>query len=329
MKTGLLLINLGTPDAPTFMGVWRYLRQFLSDKRVVSLPAPLRLLLLYGVILPFRVAKTKHAYQAIWTERGSPLRYHGEDLVHKLQQYLGNTYRVVLAMRYGNPSIEQALIDLQYCDRLMVLPLYPQYSSAASGSSLEAVFQSLASQTCIPNLRVMRQFYQAPAYIQAQAQCIAPHISGHEMLVFSYHGLPEQQIQQTGCEPVCKQDCVSSNQDIVRPNCYRAQCYHTSLLLAQALQLQDSQYTTAFQSRLGRIPWIQPYLDTCLDTLAAQGVKRIAVACPSFVADCLETLEEIGMRMRALWIAAGGEQMTLIPCLNTDEEWCKAIVSFL
>ncbi len=329
MKTGLLLINLGTPDVPTFMGVWRYLRQFLSDKRVITLPAPLRLLLLYGVILPFRVAKTKHAYEAIWTDRGSPLRYHGEDLAHKLQQYLGGTYHVVLAMRYGNPSIEQAILDLQDCKSLVVMPLYPQYSSAASGSSLELVLQSLATQAFIPNISVIRQFYQGPAYIQAQAQCIAPYMPGHEMLVFSYHGLPEQQIQQAGCESVCQNDCVSAKQDKVRPNCYRAQCYHTSLLLAQTLKLQDSQYTTAFQSRLGRTPWVQPYLDKCLLALAAQGVKRIAVACPSFVADCLETIEEIGMQMRALWIAAGGEQMTLIPCLNTDEEWCKAIVSFL
>lgn len=328
MKTGLLLINLGTPDEPNFAGVWRYLREFLADKRVVSLSAPLRFLLLYGVILPLRVAKTTHAYQQIWTQRGSPLRFHGEELRDKLQAFLGVTYQVVLAMRYGRPSLEQALLDLQDCDRLLILPLYPQYSSAATGSSLDVVFKRLAQQTFIPDVTVVREFYQHPAFIKALAHRIAPDVAGQDMLIFSYHGLPQQQVQQAGCDPLCATDCVVTSQPLLQSNCYRAQCYQTSYLLAQALQLSAHQYTTVFQSRLGRTPWIQPYMEERLQQLAAQGIKRIAVACPSFVADCLETLEEIGMRTRALWHTLGGESVTLIPCLNVDDEWCEAILSF-
>ena len=322
-KTGLLLINLGTPETPNFSGVWRYLREFLADKRVVTLPAPLRLLLLYGIILPFRVANTTRAYQAIWTQKGSPLRLHGEALCQKLQQHLGDNYHVMLAMRYGTPSLAQALDTLQHCDHLMILPLYPQYSSAATGSSLEAVLAQIAQQTFIPKLTVIREFYQHPAFIKALAQQMTPYIAGHEKVMLSYHGLPENQVQKAGCQSICPQACGPE----APPNCYRAQCYQTSALLAQALQLPPEQVITVFQSRLGRMPWIQPYMEETLRQLANQGIKRIVVACPAFVADCLETLEEIGIRARALWESLGGECLTLVPCLNAEDAWCKAIMT--
>lgn len=328
MKIGLLLINLGTPQTPSFMHVWRYLREFLFDNRVVNLPAPLRFLLLYGVILPFRVSKARRGYQAIWTSQGSPLRCHSETLEQKLQQLLGESYQVMVAMRYGQPSIDQALDKLKHCDQLLILPLYPQYSSAASGSALQAVLQRIAKRTFIPSIRVVREFYQHPMFIRAQAQRILPYLTGLDKLIFSYHGLPETQIQQSGCQVPCTSDCVLEPQTLLHTNCYRAQCYQTSVLLAQALQLQAHQYVTVFQSRVGRTPWIQPYLEEHLVQLAGQGIKRIAIACPSFVTDCLETLEEIGIRMRALWHASGGEHMTLIPCLNGDDNWCEAIMSF-
>jgi ferrochelatase len=327
-KTGVLLINLGTPDAPDFIHVWRYLRVFLADKRVITLPALLRFLLLYGYILPFRVRKTTHAYQQIWTEKGSPLRVHGEVLQQKLQQRLGENYQILLAMRYGQPSIDQALKQLAEWDRLIILPLYPQYSSSASGSSVEAVLQRVARQTCIPNLSVIREFYQHPQFIQAQAQQILPYITDHEMILFSYHGLPEQHIRAAGCHSPCAADCTLATSSSV-PHCYRAQCYKTSLLLAQALHLPQQQYTTVFQSRLGRTPWIQPYMEEQLRQLSTQGIQRIAVACPSFVADCLETLEEIGIRMRAFWRTIGGKDLTLIPCLNAEDSWCEALATML
>ena len=329
MKTGLLLLNLGTPDSPNFLSVWRYLRVFLADKRVVTLNVFWRYLLLYGVILPTRVAQTTRAYKAIWTPRGSPLRYHGEDLCKLLQHHLGEAYQVVLAMRYGQPSLDRALEQVQDCDRLYILPLYPQYSSAATGSILEFVLQRLARQTFIPELTVIREFYQHPAFIQAWAQRIAPYLPGQEMLVFSYHGLPQHQVEQAGCQPVCVNECTLSPQFLRQHNCYRAQCYQTSALLAQALQLTPQHYTIVFQSRLGRIPWIQPYMEEHLHGLAKQGIKRIAVVCPSFVADCLETLEEVDIRMRSLWQNLGGESMVVIPCLNADETWGKAILSLL
>lgn len=324
-KIGLLLINLGTPSAPDFWSVWRYLREFLNDKRVITLPAVLRFFILYGLILPGRVAKTTKAYQKIWSEKGSPLRVHSEDLCQRLQVQLGDQYQVVLAMRYGQPSIAQALAQMQNWEHLYILPLYPQYSSAATGSSLEAVLRYIGSQSCIPNLTVIREFYQHPSFIQAQAQQIRSYISDHDAIVFSYHGLPVHHLQQAGCQAVCDTKCTIPSKLLQHPNCYRAQCYQTSALLAEALQLEPHQYMTVFQSRLGRTPWIQPYMEEYLAKLPAQGVKRIAIACPSFVADCLETLEEIGDRMAAAWRLAGGEQLTLIPCLNAESIWCEAI----
>ncbi|PJD92873.1 MAG: ferrochelatase [Legionella sp.] len=327
MKKGVLLINLGTPNAPTLWGVWQYLRIFLADKRVISLPAILRYVLLYGFILPFRIFKTQHAYQSIWTKQGSPLRFHGEALCQTLQDKLGDTYQVALGMRYGHPSIDNALGLLRTCDHLTILPLYPQYSSAATGSSLETVLQQLAKKTVIPSLTVIRQFYDHPAFIKAQATLIQPYVADHEMLIFSYHGLPEQHLRQMGCQKICDKSCDVSSQSM--PDCYRAQCYKTSSLLAQSLQLPAARYTTVFQSRLGRTPWIQPYMEPMLRELAARDIKNIAIACPSFVADCLETIEEIGIRAREFWQELGGTQLTLIPCLNANDIWSDALVRLI
>lgn len=325
MKKGLLLINLGTPKHPTLWAVWQYLRIFLADKRVITLPVVLRYLLLYGFILPFRISKTKHAYRAIWTEKGSPLRVYGDLLCQKLQEKFGDTYQVALGMRYGYPSIESALNRLQTCEHLTILPLYPQYSSAATGSSLEAVLQKIAKKNAVPALTVIRQFYDHPAFIKAQARLITSYLTDFDMLIFSYHGLPEQHLLQQGCAKICTKACDTSS----RPtsDCYRAQCYQTSTLLAHTLELSPHQYTTVFQSRLGRTPWIQPYMENVLRELAAGPVKRIVIACPSFVADCLETLEEIGLRAREFWRELGGEQLTLVPCLNAEDVWCDALVS--
>jgi ferrochelatase len=181
----------------------------------------------------------------------------------------------------------------------------------------------LARQTFIPHITTIREFYQHPAFIHAQAQRIQPYIAEHDKVIFSYHGLPQNQVQQAGCQAVCPQNCVQA----LHPNCYRAQCYQTSSLLAEALQLPTEQYITVFQSRLGRTPWIQPYMEAQLRDYAVQGIKRIVVVCPSFVADCLETLEEVGIRMRTLWRALGGEHLTLVPCLNAEDAWCKAIMA--
>lgn len=322
MKKGLLLMNIGSPTAPDTPAVRRFLAEFLADKRVIDLPAPLRYLLLYAFILPFRPQKSALAYQAIWTPKGSPLICHSQDLCAKLQMKLGAEYKVVLGMRYGQPSIHDALAQLEDCEHITVLPLYPQYSSAATGSSIEKVLEELAPKNTFPSMTIIRDFYQHPEFIKAFADQIKPYVKDHDYLLFSYHGLPERQLQKGGCKPVCVGACppISSKNQ----SCYRAQSQQTSALLAQALGLTD--YGTSFQSRLGKTPWIKPYTDIVLPELAERGIKRLAIACPSFVSDCLETIEEIGMRAKEQWLEVGGKELTLIPCLNANDAWVDAVI---
>ena len=323
MKHGLLLVNLGTPDDPSTPAVRRYLREFLADKRVISLPGLLRYLLLFAYILPFRSPKSAHAYQTIWSPAGSPLLYHSLNLVHKLQEHLGERCKVVLGMRYGKPDINEALLQLKQCETITVLPLYPQYSSAASGSSLEKVMQLLAAQPVIPSINIIRDFHIHPSYIKAQAELIKPYVATHDYILFSYHGVPESHLLKSGCNNVCVGNCPATTSN--DKGCYRAQCQQTTTLLAQTLQLTSAQHSTAFQSRLGRTPWIKPYTDEVLTHLITKGIRRLVIVCPSFVTDCLETLEEIGLRARQQWIQMGGEQLTLVPCLNDSDSWVAAI----
>lgn len=327
MKNGLLLINLGTPEAPDTVAVRKYLREFLADKRVIDLPAPLRYLLLYSIILPFRPKRSAHAYQAIWSEEGSPLLIHSRRLQTKLQTALGSSWQVSLGMRYGNPSLISALEELRHCPRLTILPLYPQYSSAATGSSIERVLHLLASQPVFPTLTIIRDFHDYPGFINAQATLIKPYVADHDYVLFSYHGVPERHLLNTGCNKVCEQSCPPINES--NQACYKAQCYATTNSLVKALSLSQGKYGVAFQSRLGKTPWIKPYLDEVLPKLATQGIKRLAVSCPSFVADCLETLEEIGIRAQEQWQQLGGEKLTLIPCVNDSELWITALVNLI
>ncbi|CAM2766219.1 ferrochelatase [Legionella worsleiensis] len=327
MKKGLLLINLGTPDSTNSSDIKRYLRQFLTDGRVIDLPALLRYFLVYGLIVPFRSKNTAHAYQSIWTPLGSPLKVYSQDLAKVMQQILGDEYTVALGMRYGNPSIEQALGELASCQDITVLPLYPQYSSAATGSSIEEVMRILAAKQVIPSLRIIRDFYNHPAFITSQAAMVQEHLTSQHHVLFSYHGIPERHILKGGCQSVCSQNCPSINTN--NQGCYRAQCYATSLLLAQQLNLNPGQYTTSFQSRLGKTPWIKPYTDEVLSELIKQGVQHLIVACPSFTVDCLETLEEIGMRLKEQWMQLGGKEFILVPCLNANPQWAKALIDLI
>jgi ferrochelatase len=325
MKHGLLLINLGTPDNPSTSAVRRYLREFLSDERVISLPTPLRYILLYGLILPFRARQSAHAYQSIWMPEGSPLLYHSRNLADKLQDRLGTNCKVILGMRYGRPSIQDALLQLQECETITILPLYPQYSSAATGSSIERVLQLIAKQTTLPSIKVIRDFHSHPKFINAQSELIKPYLATHDYVLFSYHGLPENHLHKSGCKPVCLANCPSTSS--IKRTCYRAQCMQTTSLVAKTLGLTSGQYGTAFQSKLGKTPWIKPYTDQIITDLFSQGTRRIAIVCPSFVADCLETLEEIGIRLKEQWMEMGGEQFSLIPCLNNNEHWLDALLS--
>jgi protoporphyrin/coproporphyrin ferrochelatase len=333
-RVGVLLINLGTPAGPDKRSVRGYLAEFLSDPRVIDLPAPLRQLLVYGVILPFRPRTSAHAYRQIWTKDGSPLLLHSQQLAQSLSVALGATFTVELGMRYGQPDIATALQRLRErgCQKLLILPLFPQYSSAATGSALEKTLQELQKNTDIPAVSWINSFFDHPGFIQAWKSLITRHTPAEEpdMWIFSYHGLPVRHLDKSGCatsECLARGDCAGTDGDNYL--CYRRQCFTTSRLLAEALGLPPSRYQVAFQSRLGRTPWITPYTDHLLTELAARGLKRIAIVCPSFVADCLETLEEIGIRARTQWHSLGGEHFHLIPCLNTDNEWIKALTEMI
>lgn len=324
MRRGLILINLGTPKNADIPSVRSYLRVFLTDKRVIDLPALLRYILVYVFILPFRAKRSTRAYQAIWTKHGSPLLYHSQQLADQVQKNMGSEYQVVLGMRYGEPSIESALSSLKDCESITILPVYPQYSSAASGSSIEEALRIISSWDIIPSVTVIRDFFQQQAYIKAQASLIQEHRKAQEHVLFSYHGVPERQITKNECKHICLENCPTPTDKT--QGCYKAQCHESSRLLAKELHLSENQYSTAFQSRLGRTPWIKPYTDETLTTLAANGIKTLIIACPSFVADCLETLEEIGMRARQQWLALGGEELIVVPCLNENPLWVKAVI---
>lgn len=327
MRHGVLLINLGTPKSTAITAVGSYLCAFLTDKRVINLPTVLRYLLVYGLILPFRTKNSAHAYQEIWTEQGSPLLIHSQNMANRLQEQLGKEYQVVLGMRYGEPSIAKALNELKNCASITVLPLYPQYSSAATGSSIEEVMRLISRQEVIPSLKIIREFYQHPAYIKAQAQRITFNPDPNAHLLFSYHGIPENQIRKSGCLKHCEEHCPNPTEQ--NESCYKAQCYQTSRLLAAELKVHPTQYSTAFQSRLGKTPWIKPYTDEMITELAAKGIKKLTIVCPSFIADCLETLEEIGMRAQEQWLKLGGEEIIITPCMNDTPEWIQALATLI
>lgn len=333
--TGVLLINLGTPNAPVTAEVRDYLAEFLGDGRVLDMPAVARKLLLNLVILPFRPRRSAAAYREIWTEAGSPLRRHSDELVVRLREALGPRVPVELAMRYGSPSIESALHVLrrQGVNRLVVLPLYPQQASSTGGSSLEEVYRVAGACYNVPALQVVAPFYGHPAYVRASAAVAEPVLADFrpDHVLFSFHGLPERQIRKgddAGGHCLASADCCAAITEANR-NCYRAQCYATARAIAGALALGPEGHSVSFQSRLGRIPWIQPYTEETLVRLAEKGVKRLAVACPAFTADCLETLEEIGIRARETFVAAGGEDLRLVPSLNAHPEWVEALKEIL
>jgi ferrochelatase len=332
---GILLLNLGTPDAPTTPAVRRYLREFLSDPRVIDLHPVARTLLLELAILPTRPRKSAAAYAKIWTGEGSPLLTHSRALEAKVRTALGPGHHVELAMRYGRPSIPEALARMREAGagRLVVAPLYPQYSSAATGSSLEAVFAELGRQAVVPPLSVLPAFFDDPGFISAFAAVGAPVLARErpDHVLFSFHGLPERHVlasDHSGSHCLRSAGCCDALGQANR-DCYRAQCFATARALAGALALPPGRSSVSFQSRLGRTPWVKPYTDVRLDELAREGVRRLCVFCPAFVADCLETLEEIGLRAREQFLAAGGEHLTLVPSLNASDAWVDALVRLL
>ena len=332
-RRGLLLVNLGTPDAPRTPEVRRYLREFLSDPRVLDFSAARRAFALNVFILPFRPRQSAAAYRKIWTERGSPLLIHGLDLVEKLRAKLGPEAQVELAMRYQNPPVASTLEKFRASgvDQIVVFPLFPQYSSAAWGSAVEKVFAEASRLWNMPAIQVVPPYYDHPAFLDALAGVAGPILDSMkpDRVVMSFHGLPERQViksDESGGGHCLRSDTCCERIVPANRHCYRAHCFTTARGIAERLDLQADIYTVTFQSRLGRSPWIQPYTDLVIRDLAQKGVKKLAVLSPAFVADCLETLEEIAIRAREDFQAHGGEELRLVSSLNSEDAWVEAIV---
>ena len=328
-RHGVLFINIGSPASLHLCSVADYLRKFLSDRRVIDINPVLRFLLVNLLIVPFRTCNSRAAYRKIWRQEGSPLLFFSHACQHQLAAKLPDDIITAVAMRYSAPSLNQAITTLcaKNVEQLTIMPLFPQYSSAANGSAIEAALRIIARQQKIPRLQVVNYFYHQPFYQQALSTTIAGGLQKNQQtdyLLFSYHGLPQRQLPCPATPPDC---CASVTQD--NKLCYRRQCLQTTQAVAQRMQLPKNFYSTAFQSRLAGTPWIKPWSDEKVKELARRGVKHLAIVCPSFVADCLETLEEVGMRLRADFIAAGGKELTLLPCLNDSAQWVDALGDYL
>lgn len=314
-KIAVLLVNLGTPDAPTAAAVRRYLAEFLSDPRVIETPRWLWWPVLHGVILRVRPMRSAHAYSSIWTEQGSPLLVHSRELTGKLRDVFARAgVHVELAMRYGNPSVRETIARLhgEGVRRLLVLPLYPQYSAASTGSAFDAATRALQALRWPPELRFVNDYHDDTGYIDALAASVQGYWRQNgraQKLLLSFHGLPQRCIDQG--DP------------------YLDHCRATARLLRARLGLGEDESALGFQSRVGREAWIRPYTEELLDRWPGEGVRRIQVLCPGFAADCLETLEEIAIRDRARFVAAGGESLAYIPALNADELHVEALAAVI
>ncbi len=330
MKEAVLLINLGTPDAPTPSKVGKYLTQFLNDKRVIDINPIGRFILVNLIIVPFRRFKSSRLYQAIWSPQGSPLLLNGISLKEKLQQRLGNNYTVELAMRYQQPSVKNVLEKLrqQRPSKIHVLPLYPQYASSSTGSTLEEVLRLMKGWEVIPSLNLVSKFYDHPAFIDALlAEAKKHRMEDYDHVIFSYHGLPERQIRKASAHyggDTCQMGACCSSITKNNQYCYRANCFETTRRLVQALAIPEGKYTTSFQSRLDD-KWLKPFSDKVVEELAHKGAKKVLVFSPAFVADCLETIYEIGTEYDEIFKHHGGEKVVLVNSLNAGDEWVKAV----
>ncbi|SFO17475.1 ferrochelatase [Algoriphagus ornithinivorans] len=329
-KIGVLLVNLGTPDSTKTGDVRKYLREFLMDGRVIDFPFIPRWMLVNLIIAPFRAPKSAKEYRKLWTDRGSPLLFHTEDLKEKLVAKLdAEEYLVSMAMRYQSPSIESGLKELMDAKvrKIIVLPLFPQYASATNGSVIDKVMEIARGWQIIPEITFISNFVEHPLFIQAWEEL------GKEMMqqdqydryLFSYHGLPERQIRKGSVDNYCKLGACCNKYGPKNQFCYRAQCFHTTRLVAAKLGLPEDKVMTCFQSRLGKDPWIKPYTEDVIKELAEQGVKKVLVFSPAFVADCLETTVEVGEEYKEEFEELGGEKWDLVPSLNSTDTWVDCV----
>ncbi|TDB63325.1 ferrochelatase [Arundinibacter roseus] len=333
-KTGVLIVNLGTPDSPNTPDVRKYLREFLMDGRVIDIPFIPRWMLVNLIIAPFRAPKSAKIYKELWTEDGSPLKTYGYSVEKMLQQMLGDQYVVKLAMRYQSPGIEDGLKEFQQMglSSLTVIPFFPQYASATTGSVYEEVMRVLKGWQIMPELRFVNRFLDHPKFIEGFARPARKYMAEHtyDHFLFSYHGVPERQIRKG--DPTKAQCKLGSCCDTLNQHnqfCYRAQCFETTRLLVKALDLKEGTYTTCFQSRLGSDPWIKPYSDDVIKDLAKRGVKSVLAFSPAFVSDCLETTIEVGDEYRELFEENGGEHWQLVESLNDSQLWVEVLADLV
>lgn len=330
-KKGVLLVNVGTPDSPSTPDVRKYLNEFLMDKRVIDVHPIWRTILVKAIITPFRAPKSAALYQEIWSEKtGSPLLHYSLLQADLLQKCLGAEYRVELAMRYQQPSMEAALKRLQdaQVNSIHIIPMFPQYASASTGTVMEKAMDIIGQWPAIPNLSSVSSFHNHPLMIHTFADNARKHLpETYDHVLFSFHGLPERQLKKADhsgeyClkNATCCQTLTTANQF-----CYSAQSHDTARLIAQELQLKPSQYTVCFQSRLGSDPWVKPYTVQVLEALAKKGIKRVLVLCPAFVADCLETIYEISVEYNELFKSLGGEHVQLVESLNDHPQWIATL----
>lgn len=316
VKVGILLANLGTPDAPTAKALRPYLKQFLMDRRVVEIPRFIWCWILYGIILVFRPSKSAEKYAQIWSKEGAPLLVHAQKQALLLRGFLGQKIKspfvVELGMSYGNPSMQEAMAKLkaQHCNKILVFPLYPQYAASSTAAALDAVWKILLRMRNVPAIRTIRNYHDHPAYITALAASVRQHWQANgkpSKLVMSFHGVPKFHL--------------------LKGDPYHCECHKTARLLAEALELNKDEYTVAFQSRFGKQEWLQPYLANALTALGKAKTKRIDVICPGFSSDCLETLEEIANEGKTIFTEAGGGEYHYIPALNENEAWIHAMTT--
>ncbi len=327
-KTGILLIQLGTPDSPSVPDVRKYLREFLNDARVIDIPWIARKLLVNLIIVPFRAPKSAKIYQKLWTENGSPLLFYSESLAQKLQKLLGDSCEVELAMRYQSPSMDEVLERMRRknYDRILILPLFPHYASATSGSAVDKAMKIIKKWWVIPEVKMITQFWEDEGYLNSFTERGRQYnIAEYDHVIFSYHGLPVRQVDKVYIDgnPCTDHNCEN---EITEENkyCYKAQCYATTRALAERLNIPPNKYTVSFQSRLDK-NWLTPFTDKVVVEQAEKGAKKLLVFSPAFVADCLETVIEIGDEYQLLFKEHGGEKVQLVESLNDEDNWVTAV----
>jgi protoporphyrin/coproporphyrin ferrochelatase len=335
LKTAVLLINLGTPDSPSVKDVRKYLFEFLNDPRVIDVSALARFILVNLIIVPFRAPNSAKIYEELWVNnglpggiKGSPILYYGKSVQEKLQKALGENYDVRLAMRYKNPSIDDVLEEIYQInyEKIIVIPLFPQYASATTGSVVDKVMKLISKWWVIPEVKFIGQFYDNDGYINTVVEQAKKHkLDDYDHVLFSYHGLPVRQVDKVYKDKtLCEEHSCETEINETNKYCYKATCYATTRLIAKKLGLSAEKYTVCFQSRLDK-KWLEPFADKVIIELATKGAKRLLVFSPAFVADCLETLIEIGVEYQKLFEEHGGEKVQLVESLNDHPMWIETL----